>query len=78
MGISWRFHEDFMGFQGIHGDFMGISWDFMRISWDFKEFMEMSWDLMKIYEEIGILARDIMGSCRLIGYNLQYETWEPT
>ena len=78
MKISWDFKESMGISWGFHEDFMGISWDFMRISWDFKEFMEMSWDLMKIYEEIGILARDIMGSCRLIGYNLQYETWEPT
>jgi hypothetical protein len=45
---------------------------------DFKEFMEMSWDF-KIdgdVKDIGILARDIIGSCRLIGYNLQYETWD--
>lgn len=60
-----------MGFHGrFHGDFMWILLVFH------EDFMRMSWDLMKIYEDIGILARDIMGSCRIIGYNLQYETWD--
>ena len=35
------FHEDFMGFQGIHGDVMGFN-ENLRGDWDFSP--GISWD----------------------------------